>query len=162
MGKNSHVDLFKDMIPAVDLAIMELWDASTDDGRKDIIGDLWNLNRYISSVKTKNKKIQEHYVLSVNEYYNKNWNVIQKHPKLLWLLLCVCSYDKKTTFYHEWIGNKKKENTDNKKVKFLAEIYKTHKMDELELMASMMSNKDVKELAMDYGLSDSEINKILK
>ena len=72
MGKNAHVDLFKDMIPAIDLAIKELWDASTDDGRKDIIGDLWNLNRYISNVKTKNKDVQEHYVLAVNEYYNKN------------------------------------------------------------------------------------------
>jgi len=162
MGKNAHVDLFKDMIPAVDLAIMELWDASTDDGRKDIIGDLWNLNRYISNVKIKNKEVQEHYVLSVNEFYNKNWNVIQKHPKLLWFLLCICSYDKKTTFYHEWIGNKKKENNDNKKVKFLADVYKNKKMDEIELMASIMSNKEIKELAIECGFSDTEIHKILK
>jgi hypothetical protein len=88
--------------------------------------------------------------------------VIQKHPKLLWLLLCICSYDKKTTYYHEWIGNKKKVNTDDKKIKFLAEIYKSKKLDEIELLATIMSNKDIKELAMDNGLSDTEINKILK
>ena len=107
MGKNKHIDLFKDMIPAIDLGIKELWDASTDDGRKDIIGDLYNLNRYISNVKTSNIEVQQHFVLTVNEYYNKHWNTLQKHPKLLWMLLCLCSLDGKT-YYHEWIGNKKK------------------------------------------------------
>ena len=81
MGKNKHVDLFKDMIPAVDLGLKELWDASTEEGRKEIKGDLWNLNRYISNVKSANKDIQEHYVLTVNEFYNKNWADIQQDPK---------------------------------------------------------------------------------
>ena len=29
MAKNKHVDLFKDIIPAVDLGVKELWDATT-------------------------------------------------------------------------------------------------------------------------------------
>ena len=71
MGHNKHVDLFKDMIPAVDLGIKELWDASSDDGKKEIIGDLYNLNRYISNVKSNDRELQEHFVLTVNEFYNK-------------------------------------------------------------------------------------------
>ena len=84
MGKNKHVDLFNDMIPAIDLGIKELWDATTEEGRKEMKGDFWTLTRYISNVKSNNRELQEHYVLTVNEFYNKNWNDIQKHPKLVW------------------------------------------------------------------------------
>ena len=71
MGQNKHVDLFNDMIPAVDLGLKDLWDAATEDGRKEIKGDFWNLNRYISNVKSSNRELQEHFVLTTNEYYNK-------------------------------------------------------------------------------------------
>lgn len=147
---NKHIDLFKDMIPAIDLGIVELWDASTEEGRKEIIGDLWNLNRYISSVKNNNREIQEHFVLTVNEFYNKNWFLLSKHPKLQWMLICMCSYDKKTKFYHEWIGNKRKES-DNKKEKFLATIYPSMKMDDIKILASMYSTSEIQELAAELG-----------
>jgi hypothetical protein len=110
MGKNKHVDLFKDMIPAVDLGIKDLWDAVSEEGQKEIKGDLWNLNRYISSVSGNNQEMQEHYLLIVNEYYNKNWNGISKHPKLQWQTLCACSHESKTKQFHEWIGIKREKN----------------------------------------------------
>ena len=77
MGKNKHVDLFTDMIPAVDLGYKGLWDDDlvTDEGRKEIKGDFWNLNRYISNVKSSDRTVQEHYLLVTNEYYNKNCNI---------------------------------------------------------------------------------------
>ena len=68
MAKNKHVDLFKDIIPCVDQGIKELWDAATEEGRKEIKGDFWNLTRYISSVKSSNRELQEHFILTVNEY----------------------------------------------------------------------------------------------
>lgn len=161
MGKNAHIDLFTDMIPAIDLNIKELWDASTDEGRKEIIGDLWILPRYISTVKTKNREVQEHYVLTVNEYYNKHWDVIHSHPQLLWMLLCACSYDQKTKFYHQWIGHTRTTKS-NTKMAFLEEVYPNKKLDELVLMAAMMDDSDFKLLAKDTGLSDKEITKKFK
>ena len=119
MGQNKHVDLFNDMIPAVDLGLKDLWDAATEEGRKEIKGDFWNLNRYISNVKSSNRELQEHFVLTTNEYYNKNWNEIQKHPKLVWQTLCMCSHESKKTYFHEWIPLKKQKN---KKEEFLAEV----------------------------------------
>jgi hypothetical protein len=161
MGKNKHVDLFNDMIPAVDMNIKELWDAVTDDGRKEIKGDMWNLNRYISNVKTTNKEVQQHYVLTVNEYYNKNWNDLQKnHPKLLWMLLCMCNYDGKTKFFHEWLPVGKAPT--NKKAKFLAELYPDMRADELELLAKINTDKELKELGRQHGLDDATIAKKLK
>ncbi len=149
------------MIPAIDMNIRELWDAVTDDGRKEIKGDMWNLNRYISSVKHSNKEIQQHFVITVNEYYNKNWNVLQKeHAKLLWLSLCMCSYDGKTTFFHEWIPAKRMSS--NKKIPWLMQWNPTMKEDDIELLAKIMTDKEFKEIAKDHGMDDSEIKKIVK
>jgi hypothetical protein len=154
----------KEKIAAVDQNIRELWDAMDDDQRKSLKGELFILNRYISSAKTGNKEIQQHFVLAVNEYFNKNWNNLQKeHSKLLWMLLCMCSWDGKTTFFHEWIGPKKLgSNTSNKRAKILEELYPSMKYDEIELLANLSSDKEIKQLAKDHGWEDSAIAKILK
>jgi hypothetical protein len=159
MGKNKHVDLFKDMIPAVDLGIKDLWDASTEEGQKEIKGDLWNLNRYISSVKGNNREQQEHFVTMVNELYNKHWFTLQKHPKLLWYLLCLCSWDKQKTFFHEWIPLGKSTN-NNKRVKLLEQAYPHLKNDELELLAEINTSADLKDLAREMGWEEKEIKNL--
>ena len=152
----------KEKLAAVDQNVRELWDAMDPDQQKALKGEYFILNRYISNVKGQKKEIQEHFVLTVNEYFNKHWNTLQKHPKMLWLLLCMCSYDKEKVFFHEWLGFKKKETGNSKKIKFLAELYPTQKMDEIELRAKLFTDKDMKELARKYGMDESSIAKKLK
>lgn len=159
---NKHIDLFKEMIPAVDMKLYDLWDATTDDGRKEIKGDMFNLNRYISNVKHNSRDIQEHFVLSVNEYYNKHWPDLQKHPKLLWRLLCQCSYDGESTYFHEWIPLKRTKNSDDKRVIYLAEFYPHYKDDDLATLAALMTDKELRQLGIDHGLEEDEIKKRLK
>ena len=69
---NKELDLFKELIPSIDMGFKELYDAAGEDGKKDIKLDLWNLNRYISSVKGNFEKTALA-VFKVNEYYNKNF-----------------------------------------------------------------------------------------
>jgi len=152
----------KEKIGAVDQHISELWDAMDETNQKLLKSEFFILNRYISNVKGQSTAIQEHFVLTVNEYFNKDWNLIQKHPKLVWQLLCMCSHESKKTFFHEWIGFKKKQGNDNKKIKFLSEIYPSMKIDEIEITASLMSDKEIKELAKLHGMEDSEITKKMK
>lgn len=157
MGKNKHVDLFKDMIPAVDMGIKELWDAATDEGRKEIKGDLWNLNRYISSVKSNNRELQEHYLLTTNEFYNKNWFNIQKHPKLCWLTLCLCSHEEKKTQFHEWISLKKQSSP---KEVFLANLFPSMKLSDVEALAAITTKEEIKQYCRDLGWDKKQINDI--
>ena len=152
----------KEKISAVDHNIRELWDAMDDDNKKALKNEYFILNRYVSNVKGKSREVQEHFVFSVNEYFNKHWNSLQKHPKLMWMLLCMCSYDGKTQFFHEWIGNKKRTGNNNKKIKFLEEIYPDMKNDELELLARISTDRDIKDLARRHGMDDSVIAKKLK
>lgn len=152
----------KEKIQAVDQNIRELWDAMDDDNRKALKNEFYILNRYISNVKGQKREIQEHFVLTVNEFFNKNWNTVQKHPKLMWMLLCMCSYDGNKTFYHEWLGLGRKKGTDNKKIKFLQEIYPEKKTDELILLAKISTDREIKELAQKIGFDDATIKKKLK
>lgn len=145
----------KEKIQAVDLRARDLWDELDEYNQKILKGEFFILNRYISNVKTSNRSVKEHYIMSVNEYYNKNFYNIQKHPKLLWLLLSMCGYNGETTYFHEWIGVKK--GVKNKKQALLAELMPNHKHDEIEMLDNMMSLAEVKELAMAHGYSDKDI-----
>lgn len=157
-------------IQAVDQGIKELWDAMDETNQKLLKSELFILNRYISSVSAPTAKWQKgkkptedeqlHYLLFVNEYFNKHWNTLQPHPKLLWLMLCMCSYDNKTVFFHEWIGNKKRTG-NSKKIRFLEEIYPNKKTDEIDLLAKIITDDELKELARDYGFEESLIKKKL-
>lgn len=157
MAKNKYIDLFKDMIPAVDAGLKELWDAATEDGRKEIKGDLWNLNRYISSVKSSKRELQEHFVLTVNEFYNKNWAAISKHPKLQWQTLCMCAHESKKSQFHEWIPLKKEQN---KKVLFLAELFPNMKMADVETLAAVTTDKEIKVYCEGLGWDKKAISAI--
>jgi hypothetical protein len=151
----------KEKLAAVDMNFRPLWDEMDDLQRKSLKSELFILNRYVSSAKGQSRETQEHFVLTVNEYFNKNWNDLQKHPKLLWLLLCMCSWDGKKIMFHEWIGFKKKKG-DTKILKFLLAVYPTRKQDELEMLAQTMTAKEAKELGRTYGYDDKELDKMFK
>jgi hypothetical protein len=146
----------KDILEAVDQGGRDLWDLFDEEQRKDV--KFFLLNRYVSSVRTSNREVQEHFVLATNEYFNKHWNLLYKHPKLLWQLLCCCGYENKQAYFHEWIGNKKKAG-EGKKLKLLQEMYPSRKMDELEMLADMMTTKELKHLAQEQCWDDKKIDK---
>ena len=137
-------------MPAIDNNIKELYDAAGEDGKKDIKKDLWNLNRYISSIKG-NREKQELAVFKTNEYYNKNWNELggTDHVKLQWQLLCVAGNTGRSEF-HPWIGYKKRGAGNGKAIKLLSQIHPNMKDDEVELLAGLYTKKELKQLAEDY------------
>jgi hypothetical protein len=158
----------KAILLAADFNSKELWDELDETQRKSI--NLWTLNRFISSVSTPNKEQQqyyvsvnreqqEHYVLSVNEFFNKHWFDLQKHPKLLWMLLCMCSWDNESNFYHEWIGLTTKHKT-SKKFKLLSEIYPNLNDLEIQILASKMTNDELKDLAREIGWTEKDVKDI--
>lgn len=145
----------KEKILAVDLGAKNLWDDMDDEQKKSLKNELWILNRYISNVKTSNREQQEHFVLMVNELYNKYWFDLQKHPKLLWMLLCMCSWNREKTFYHEWLGLGK-TNKGGKRRKLLEEVYPTLKDDEIETLLRISSDTDIRNLAREMGWTEKD------
>lgn len=139
----------KDILAAIDMGAKNIWDEISNDERKSV--SFWLLNRYVSSVKG-NREEQELAVFKTNEYYNKNYNMVSKHPKLQWQLLCQAGNTQKIQF-HQWIGFKKKSgSSDANGIKLLSQIFPNMKTLEVEMLAGMYTKKELKALAEEYNI----------
>tara|TARA_Y100001954_G_scaffold197247_1_gene213966 strand:+ start:102 stop:554 length:453 start_codon:yes stop_codon:yes gene_type:complete len=138
----------KDILAAVDMGAKSVWDELSEDEKKQV--SFWLLNRYVSSVKGSRDK-QELAVFKTNEYYNKNYMEVSKHPKLQWQLLCQAGNTGKIEF-HQWIGHKKKGTSNSNSIKFLQQIYPNKKLDEIDILADLYSKKELKDLAEEHGI----------
>jgi|TARA_A200000159_G_scaffold97643_1_gene90467 hypothetical protein len=149
----------KDILAAIDMNAKNVWDELSDDERKQV--SFYLLNRYVSAIKgkTEDKQLQ---IFKTNQYYNKNFFTLSsKHKKLLWYLLCMTANTSKSIRYHEWIGYKQKvSNSTAKAIKFLEKLYPTKKQDELKLLATINTTKELKQLAEDMGMPKEQIKKI--
>lgn len=146
----------KTILAAIDLGSKESWDEFSDEEKKSVAFFL--LNRYVSNVKTSNRDLAEHYLVLTNEFVNKNFYALSKHPKLMWELMCACSHESKKIHFHEWMGLKRKSEGGGKKSQFLQEIYPNAKIDEINMLANMLGVKELKQLAKDHGYTDKQIN----
>jgi hypothetical protein len=153
--KVKSIDLFKEVIPAIDQDGKDIWDMLSDDQRKEVQASFWSLNRYISSVKSRDATTQEHFVEAVNLFYNKNWFALQKHPKLLWMLLCMCSDENKKQHFHEYIPLKKEKD---KKMELLLELFPNTKRSDIETLAAVTTDKEIKQYCENLGWDKKQIN----
>lgn len=90
------------------------------------------------------RDLQEFYLIATNERLNKNFFDINRHPKLQWLSATTVSPGMGTQ-RHQWIAPRKKESGASEVRRRLAEIYPHLRDDELDLMATINSKKDIDE-----------------
>lgn len=114
------------------------YDSLDDEEKKKF--SLFVLNRWASCVGG-DADLQYFYLVATNERFNKHFFALNKHPKLQWLCATTISPNM-GTFRHNWISQKKKEPTPHKKT--IASLYPTLKDDEVDLMAKLNTEKDVK------------------
>ena len=88
------------------------------------------------------QELQEYYVQSCNHYLNKHFFDIGRHPKLQWLCATAVSPGMGTP-RHPWIAPKKKQAGLSAKRKALMEIYPTYKDDEIDVMAELVTQKEL-------------------
>lgn len=135
------------VLGALDRKDRKFWDKCTPEQQKKIAPFL--LNRYMSIVKG-SAELHAYYLMATNQRVNINYFALNKHPKLVWQLLCTVSPGMGNQF-HQWIGNKKKKSNTSDIRKQLAVLYPNYKEDELDLLASMTTAKDLKQLAQASG-----------
>lgn len=126
---------------AVDRKIYDFYDNLTDEEKKAF--SPYILMRYTANVQG-DQDIQEWFLEMTNECVNKNhWDLSKNHKALLWKLFAATGAG--VSCYHPYIAAGKKEKA-NKIEKLLAEIYPARKMEDIKLLASMMTDKDKQEL----------------
>lgn len=115
------------------------YDELTDEEKKKFSNYL--MIRWGSSVQG-NQELQEFYVIACNEQLNKHFFAINRHPKLQWL--CATAVSPGLGVHrHQWIAPKKKEPGESGIKKQLAELYPNMKSDEIEVMASITTQKEI-------------------
>jgi hypothetical protein len=90
------------------------------------------------------RELQEFYVIALNERFNKHFFTLSKHPALQWLCATTVSPDMGTP-KHNWIAPKKKEPGASGTRKQLAELYPHLKDDDIAVLASITTKKEIDE-----------------
>jgi hypothetical protein len=122
-----------------DLKSRSFYDDLTDEERKKFSNYL--MIRWGSSVQG-SRELQEYYVIATNELLNTNFFAVNRHPKLQWLMATAVSPGM-GSLKHNWISLKKRESSNRATVKQLEQWYPDLKADELELLASINTKKDI-------------------
>lgn len=139
----------KDVLAAIDMDAKSVYKELDDDEKKGI--SFWLLNRYASSVSGSREK-QELAVLKTNEYYNKNYTVVSRHPELQWQLLCLSAKSGKIE-YHKWLGLKSNvTNKHSKNLKILEKLYPDKKIDDLNTLLSILTEKELQTILEDHAV----------
>lgn len=108
--------------------------------------------KYAASVQA-SPDFERYYIEATNYHANKHMFDLAKHPKLQWLLLTTISPGMGNQ-YHKWLKQKPKpKNASGPIKKQLAEMYPTMKDDDLDLLASITTKKELNDYIKDHGES---------
>ena len=137
--KKKFLDL-KAMLSAVDRRDKEWYNKLSDDDKKLFAPFI--AMRYVSNVKA-DVFFQEHYLEMTNEFVNKHhWSLSKGHKGLLWKLMAMCgAYE---NFFHQYVAAPKKQ-AKNKFTQTLLDKNPTMKIEDAELLSSIMSKKEQSE-----------------
>ena len=94
--------------------------------------------------------------MNTNEFVNKYYKDLFKYPELMWKLFCLTSTEKNQ--FHEYI----KPIQKSKLIRYRSLFYKCPHMksDEVDLFRQLNSDDEIKRMAIDFGLTDKEIDEV--
>ncbi len=154
MAKKPQIPL-ADVMLAIDRKRRDWYHGLTDEQVKAF--SAWMMMRYASSVQGGNAAS---YLFMVNECVNKNFSDLSKHPELQWLLFTLCGSGKKE--FHPYIKPPTSRKKKNRIAEWLSELYPLAKSDEVDLIIKLNDKADLKNLALENGMSDREIKELFK
>ena len=108
---------------------------------------------------TGSNELQEYMIRATNNELNINFWEVSKYPDLTYKILCAINPGI-GTFKRKYLPMKK-ETKDNKKTKFLKEIYPSWKLSDIEAYAEICDKKELKQLAREHGYDDKSIKQKL-
>jgi hypothetical protein len=125
----------------------DFYDSLTEEERKKF--SLFLMLRWSSAVQG-DAELQEYYVQSCNHYLNRDFFAVNRHPRLQWLMATAVSPGLGSQ-RHIWIAPKKKIK-GNLVRRTLDDLFPMMKSDELDLLASITTEDDIKQYQRDLGI----------
>ena len=104
--------------------------------------------------------LQEWYIRAQNERVNKDFFVLNRHPKLQWLA-CTTVSPGMGSHRHYWLKANPVDRDLGNRIKFIEEHCPMLKRDEVQLLANLTTQDELRQLARDMGTEESMLKKIL-
>ena len=143
----------KESLGAMDRKDFDWFSNLSEDKKKQ--WSSWLFLRYASSAKGKDK---EDVLLNTNEFVNKYYKDLFKYPELMWKLFCLTSTGKNQ--FHEYINQPNSKVKTDKISQFILQMFPHMKSDEVDLFRQLNSDDEIKRMAIDFGLTDKEIDEV--
>lgn len=148
--KKKELELSR-VLSAIDTKNYEFYDTMSTVELKEF--SPYILLRFVSNVNSNDSDLQEWFIERTNELVNKNYFSLGKdNEKLLWQLYAATGTGYKT--YHPYLPALKKEF--NKIEKLLAELHPSYKIEDVKLLASLMTDTEKSELLDDMGFDKKQ------
>ena len=148
--KKKELELSR-VLSAIDTKNYEFYDTLSTVELKEF--SPYILLRFVSNVNSDDSDLQEWFIERTNELVNKNYFSLGKdNEKLLWQLYAATGTGYKT--YHPYLPALKKEF--NKIEKLLAELHPSYKIEDVKLLASLMTDTEKGELLDDMGFDKKQ------
>ena len=139
------------VLSAVDKKDYEFYDNLTAAELKEF--SPYVLLRFVSSVGSNDRDVQEWFIEMTNEMVNKHhWSLSKNHEKLLWQLYAATGTGIKS--YHPYLPTLKSQF--NKFEKLLSELHPTYKMEDIKVLASLMTDEEKIELFDNMGFDKKD------
>jgi hypothetical protein len=101
--------------------------------------------RYVSNPQDVDPDTYEFIIDRVNDLVNKDhWTLSKGHKGMLWKLFASCGTG--VDVRYQYLKLTSKSSANNKTEKLLAELYPAKKMEDIKLLASLMTKDDLNEL----------------
>lgn len=147
----NEIDL-KRILKSIDLRDFDFYSNLTEDEKKSF--NPFILMRFVSNVKGGGPDVEEWFIASLNKYVNKHYlDLGKEHKELIWKLFAACGIGQ--PFYHPYLAASKKKKID-KFEKLLAETYPNKKLDDIRVLASLMSKSERDEFLDNMGIDKKQ------
>ena len=139
----------KTEMTAFDRKQREFFDQLSDEEQKKFAPFL--MIRWGSAVQG-SRELQEYYVIATNERLNKHFFSINtaRHKKLQWLMATTVSPELGCQ-QHNWIAPYKRDKQQSGRRRALAKIYPNLNDDDLDVLAEIVTDQDIKKYQKDSG-----------
>lgn len=154
---NYKLDLFGEVLPAIDRRDMEFYDRLTDDQKKGFAPPV--ALRAASGLQY-DGPLSEHYIWLINERANVDFYNIWEHPELQYRLLASCGVGR--TQRHKWIANAPKGRKADKVTDFIGRFWPDANDAELSIIMKQFTDETFEDFVLSSGCTPDEAKEVME
>lgn len=155
--KEYKIDLFNDLLPAIDKCDYGWYERQNDEIKKEF--QPFVIMRWISGT-ANSSGCADYFIRATNEIVNRDFFALQKHPELQYKLLASVGLGQKQR--HVFVPMPKGKTKENKFVSLLKRKHGEINEQEIRILIRNFDMSKAQDLCKDFAIDDKETKQILK